>query len=876
MNDNPVGRASLTWCLVSILTFCSFVRAAAQEQDTEAGQPPQTQQQQEERVEQEEAEDPTPQVDEVIVVVGTRAQPRTVTKSAVPIDVISFADLVSQGDTDIADQLRTVLPSYNVNAQPVGDAARIIRPANLRGLAPDHTLVLVNGKRRHRSAVITWLGNGVADGAQGPDISTIPAIALRQVEVLRDGASAQYGSDAIAGVLNLQLKDDSSGGSLEVRTGGFSAGDGYTNTVSGNVGLPFGDKGFANLSIEYSNTDPTSRSVQRSDAAFLIAGGNTHVADPAQISGSPDIDDDFKFLGNFGHVFKNIQLYGHTNYARKKVTGGFFFRNPNTRAAVYSADGGQTLLIGDELDAQDGVLDGSANCPEVSITNGVPDPDALSSVFANPNCFSFQELFPGGFTPQFGGEATDAAVVAGLRGQISGGVVWDASLSLGSNMVDFFIFDTVNASLGPVTPTEFDPGFYKQQDLGANLDLNYALNQHINVAGGAEWRRESFEIGLGQEESWVIGPFAPQGFSAASNGFPGFSPIAAGQWSRSNYALYGDVELRGSEDKWIIGTAVRIEDFQDFGPTLNGKLAGRYEFTEDLAVRGSVSTGFRAPTPGQQNAFNVSTEYDLQLMDLVNNGTIPSTSRVAQLRGGTPLEPERSINYGLGMVIDTGPFKFTTDYFRIDLSDRLALTQLFTLDPEEVDSLIAEGITSARNLSNFRFFTNDFETRTQGIDLVAAYTPSALGGNTTVRVAFNHTDTRVKQYNPQILDAGRIRQLQEAIPKTRWNFTTDHSFGRWRLLGRLSYYDDWYDSRDVRVYGGKHLIDLEVAFSISEPVRLTIGGRNILNTHPDENPNATAIGNRYSRYTPFNYNGAFFYVRFSYNWNWKIGGGAAP
>ncbi len=866
----------MTWCLVSILTFCSFVRAAAQEQDTEAGQPPQTQQQQEERVEQEEAEDPTPQVDEVIVVVGTRAQPRTVTKSAVPIDVISFADLVSQGDTDIADQLRTVLPSYNVNAQPVGDAARIIRPANLRGLAPDHTLVLVNGKRRHRSAVITWLGNGVADGAQGPDISTIPAIALRQVEVLRDGASAQYGSDAIAGVLNLQLKDDSSGGSLEVRTGGFSAGDGYTNTVSGNVGLPFGDKGFANLSIEYSNTDPTSRSVQRSDAAFLIAGGNTHVADPAQISGSPDIDDDFKFLGNFGHVFKNIQLYGHTNYARKKVTGGFFFRNPNTRAAVYSADGGQTLLIGDELDAQDGVLDGSANCPEVSITNGVPDPDALSSVFANPNCFSFQELFPGGFTPQFGGEATDAAVVAGLRGQISGGVVWDASLSLGSNMVDFFIFDTVNASLGPVTPTEFDPGFYKQQDLGANLDLNYALNQHINVAGGAEWRRESFEIGLGQEESWVIGPFGPQGFSAASNGFPGFSPIAAGQWSRSNYALYGDVELRGSEDKWIIGTAVRIEDFQDFGPTLNGKLAGRYEFTEDLAVRGSVSTGFRAPTPGQQNAFNVSTEYDLQLMDLVNNGTIPSTSRVAQLRGGTPLEPERSINYGLGMVIDTGPFKFTTDYFRIDLSDRLALTQLFTLDPEEVDSLIAEGITSARNLSNFRFFTNDFETRTQGIDLVAAYTPSALGGNTTVRVAFNHTDTRVKQYNPQILDAGRIRQLQEAIPKTRWNFTTDHSFGPWRLLGRLSYYDDWYDSRDVRVYGGKHLIDLEVAFSISEPVRLTIGGRNILNTHPDENPNATAIGNRYSRYTPFNYNGAFFYVRFSYNWNWKIGGGAAP
>ena len=876
MNNGRAARASLTWCLVSVLTFSSFTPAAAQEQDTGTEQPRQTQQQdqeqQEERIEQEEAEDPTPQVDEVIVVVGTRAQPRTVTNSIVPIDVISSADLARQGAIDVADQLRTVVPSFNVNPQPVGDAARIIRPANLRGMAPDHTLVLVNGKRRHRAAIITWIGNGVADGAQGADISAIPAIALRQVEVLRDGASAQYGSDAIAGVLNLQLKDDSSGGSLEVRTGSFTAGDGYTYTVSGNVGLPLGDKGFANLSIEYGNTDPTSRSVQRRDAAVLIAGGNTHVADPAQIWGSPDIEDDFKFLGSFGRVFNNVQLYGHTNYARKKVAGGFFFRNPNTRAAVFSADGGRTLLIGDEFDAQDGILDGSANCPTVSITNGVSDPDALSSVFANPNCFSFQELFPGGFTPQFGGEATDAAVVAGLRGQFTGGLAWDASFSLGSNEVDFFIFDTVNASLGPVTPTEFDPGFYKQQDLGFNLDLSYALNQHINVATGAEWRRESFEIGLGQEESWVIGPFAAQGFSAASNGFPGFSPIAAGQWSRSNYALYGDVELRGNEDKWIIGTAARMENFQDFGTTLNGKLAGRYELSEEFAVRGGVSTGFRAPTPGQQNAFNVSTQYDLQLMDLVNNGTIPSTSRAAQLRGGIPLEPEKSINYGFGAVIDAGPFRFTADYFHIDLSGRLALTKLFTLNPEEVDSLIAEGITSARNLSNFRFFTNDFETRTQGIDLVATYTPPSLGGNSTFSFIFNHTDNRVTEFNPQILDAVRIRQLQEAIPKMRWNFTTDHSFGRLRLLGRLSYYDDWYDSRDVRVYGGKHLIDLETSYPISESVKLTIGGRNVFNTHPDDNPNATAVGNRYSPSTPFNYNGAFFYVRFSYNWKWKSGG----
>ena len=867
---------SLTLSLLVVRLVCLADPVAAQQGKGEGSKQPRQEQQENPAQQQEqpekEAEETIPRLTQEIVVVGTRARPRTVTESIVPIDVISSSDFVSQGDTDVADQLRTVLPSFNVNPQPVGDAARIVRPANLRGLAPDHTLILLNGKRRHRAAIITWIGNGVSDGAQGADLSVIPAIALRQVEVLRDGASAQYGSDAIAGVLNLQMKDDSSGGSLEVHTGGFSAGDGYTYTISGNVGLPLGQNGFANLSLEYGNTDPTSRSVQRSDAALLIAGGNTHVADPAQIHGSPAIDDDFKFLGNFGRVFKNMQFYGHTNYASKKVTGGFFFRNPNTRAAVFSADGGQTLLIGDLLDAQDGIPDGSANCPTISVNNGLPDSEALSQVFADPNCFSFQELFPGGFTPQFGGNATDASLVAGLRGQTSRGLVWDASVNLGSNKVDFFIFNTVNASLGPATPTEFDPGLYKQQDLSLNLDLSYALNERVNLAGGGEWRREHFEIGLGQTESWEIGPFAAQGFSAGSNGFPGFSPIADGQWSRSNYAVYGDVEFRGLEDKWTLGTAARVEDFQDFGITLNGKLAGRYRFTENLALRGSVSSGFRAPTPGQQNAFNVSTQYDLQLMDLVNNGTIPSTSKVAQLRGGKPLEPEKSINYGLGAVIDKGAFKFTADTFRINLSDRLALTQLFTLNPEEVDSLISEGITSARNLSNFRFFTNDFETRTQGIDLVATYVPPSLGGQTAFSFLFNHTDTKVKEFNPAILDAVRIRQLQEAIPEKRWNFTARHSLGRLRLLGRLSYYHDWYDARDVRVYKGEHLFDLEAAYRLGEAVTITIGGRNVLNNYPEENPNATAVGNRYSPNAPFSYNGAFYYIRIGYQWKWKRGG----
>ena len=384
-----------------------------------------------------------------IAVVGTRARPRSVTESTVPIDVINIQDLGSQGVADLREQLRTHVPSFNVNIQPISDASTVVRPMMLRNLAPDHVLLLVNGKRRHRSSIIDWHGgNGVAFGSQGPDISSIPSIALRQVEVLRDGAAAQYGSDAIAGVINLLPKDNRSGGSVELTTGAYREGwDGEAYTFASNVGLPLGKTGFANLSLEYGNSNPTDRSIQRSDVAALIAAGNDDVRTPAQIWGSPEIDDDLKLFGNFGYLLSNgLQFYGHTNYASKKVTGGFFFRNPNTRGGVFSADGGRTLLIGDVLAARG---EGSANCPTVTITNDVPNPDALRRVFADPNCFAFQERFPGGFTPKFGGDATDVSVVGGLRGFTTSGVVWDASFSVGTHETDLFITNTVNASLGP-------------------------------------------------------------------------------------------------------------------------------------------------------------------------------------------------------------------------------------------------------------------------------------------------------------------------------------------------------------------------------------------------------------------------------------------
>lgn len=802
-------------------------------------------------------------LEEEVFVTGTRTEPRSTTESMAPIDVLSAKEFEGLTGADLSDQIRTLVPSYNVNTQPISDASTIVRPASLRNLAPDHTLVLINGERRHRAAVIYWLGNGVADGAQGPDLSAIPSLALRQVEVLRDGASAQYGSDAISGVMNFMLKDTRKGGSLELRGGTTKDGGGDAFSIAGNAGLPLGQRGFANLTAEYAGSDPTDRSVQRDDAALLIAAGNTRVRNPAQIWGSPKIEDDVKLWLNTGYLFGGgQQLYGHANYVTKKVTGGFYYRNPNTRGGVFSNDGGETLLIGDVLDARDGVLDGSSRCPVVTITGGRPDPVALGQVFGNPNCFSYQEMFPGGFTPQFGGDVRDYSAVGGIRGETKGRLAWNVSAGYGSNEVDFFITNTVNASLGPDSPTAFKPGLYKQDELNLNLRLGYPLNSTVHLAGGLEWRDEKFTIGVGQTESWVNGPFAEQGFSAASNGFPGFSPLSEGNWSRNNFAAYFDAEANRGSD-WSAGAAARFEHFADFGSTLNGKLSGRYAFNPNVALRASVSTGFRAPTPGQSNAYNVSTQFDIALGDLVNNGTIPSSSPVAALRGGQPLIAEKSINYSVGLVGRAGKLNITTDFFRIDLRDRLAITQNFALTEAEIVGLLAEGITSARSISNFRFFTNDFETTTQGLDVVATYT----SGDTDVHLLFNHTDTKVTAFNPDTLSESRIQQLEEALPKTRASLSVTRSINNLRVLGRVSSYSGWYDFDDSFSYPGGHLlVDLEASYKFAKRFTLVAGGQNVFNHYPDENPGARAgVGNLYSQYTPFGFNGAFWYGRLKFD-----------
>ena len=857
---------------------------------------------------------------EELVVTGSRAQSRTVTESAVPIDVVSSEEFVKQGGSDLADLLRNIVPSYNVNTQPISDAGTVVRPPNLRGLAPDHALVLVNGKRRHRAAVIHWLGNGVADGAQGPDLSVIPSIALKRVEVLRDGASAQYGSDAIAGVMNFQLKDAYEGISIQTKTGSFQdgdgkfLGDGELFMVAGNIGLG-NESAWANLSLEYGNSGETIRSVQRDDAAALIAADNLEVANPAQIWGQPFVRDDIKFFANYGaDLGDRLDFYGHANYASKETEGGFYFRNPHTRSGVfkgpeyYISDEGsrnirqqdawvefesfkkddidfirlpdgrelerktyqdsivQSLRVGD----LDGVGQGS-ECAGVLVLDNKPDQEAWLQVRDDPNCFSFLKLFPGGFTPRFGAFTTDESLLLGLEGLEAERLGWDFSVSYGRHEADYFIFNTVNASLGPDTPTYFDPGTYIQSDVNMNLDFTYPVNEQLFLAAGLERRTETFEIVEGQIESYIIGqPLASQGFQPATNGFSGFSKVAAGIWDRSNTAVYVEGDFMPM-DRWLLALALRNETFDDFGTTANYKLATNFGITEDIKVRGSYSTGFRAPTPGQQNAFNITTEFNFEKNDLVNNGTVPSTSRAAELKGGKPLDSEKSVNLSAGFVFDLGAVSATIDYFNIKVNDRLTVSQDFSLTDEQRDQLIAEGITSAAGLQEFRFFTNDFDSATKGIDLVL----SAPVRSGMLSLAYNYTSSEVTDRNPDILDDLRVRELEENLPKQRGNLTLTQSLtSRWNALGRASYFGAWYDSEDDQTedksadpYGGKVLFDLETSVSFNDHASsIAVGAQNILNTYPDDNPNAAAtIGNRYSQFSPFGFGGAFWYVKYSYS-----------
>jgi iron complex outermembrane receptor protein len=825
---------------------------------------------------------------EKIAVVGSRAAPRSVSDSAVPVDVVSGDEFVKQGVTDMSSLLQNVVPSFNVNDQPINDASTLVRPANLRGLSSDSTLILVNGKRRHRSAVITFLGGSLSDGAQGPDISVIPSNALKQVEVLRDGAAAQYGSDAIAGVINFILKDDSEGGSFEARYGSFYEGDGDTMVYAGNIGLPLTDAGFANISMEYKESDPTSRSVQRDDAAALVAAGNTNVAPVAQVWGSPEFKYDFKLFGNFGlDIGNDKEVYMFTNWAEREVEGGFYFRHPHTRGGVYGGpnvditpnngidDPVATLLVGD-LTPDDGV-----GCPVVPITDNVLTSDAYQQVAADPNCFAFNEMLPGGFTPKFGGTVVDASIVMGTKGELKNGMYYDISGSLGRNEVEFALINSINPSMGPDTPTSFSPGKYVQIEKNFNIDLSEPItvkgwDEPINVAGGFEYRNETFEIQAGDPASYEIGPLAfnpvdgtSQGFGIGSNGFPGFKPQDAGSFGRHSYGAYLDVEAYVTEN-WMLAGALRYEDYSDFGDTLKGKVTSRLQLNDEWAIRGAYSTGFRAPTVGQSNVRNVTTAFGEN--GLEDQATLPPTHPIAVLKGGTALQPEesRSISFGIVADLDSGLY-VTADYFNIEVTDRISQTSPLALSDADKAALQASGVPDASSFSSVKYFTNDFDTTTQGLDVVANYAMPMMGGETTLAFAYNWTDTEVDSFNPDNIGAAKIRMLEDNLPEHRFTFTTNHTNGDWSILGRVSYYDEIYEDHldaggafNIEA-GAEFTFDAEVSYAIDENFTATVGAKNLFDETPDDNPWASSVaGSLYPTTSPIGINGGFYYFRLVY------------
>ncbi|TQV87838.1 TonB-dependent receptor plug domain-containing protein [Aliikangiella coralliicola] len=852
---------------------------------------------------EEEQDDDGEEEAQTMVIVGSRAAPRSIGDSPVPVDVISADEMAKNGSTDMTSLLAAVAPSFNVNEQPISDAGTITRPANLRGLPPDNTLVLVNGKRRHRSAVITFLGGGIADGSQGPDVSVIPAMALKQVEILRDGASAQYGSDAIAGVLNFVLKDNSSGGEFEARWGEYAEGDGDTAVFSGNLGLPLSERGFANFTFELKDAEATSRSVQRGDAATLIAAGNTNVADPAQIWGSPEVKDDIKFFGNFGlDLGNNKEAYMFGNYAERTVDGGFFFRNPNTRpgvfAGIYRDVNGTIMLRPDpEVDAAGAAAwdnatptllvgslagaDQQINCPLVEIVNNVPDPAALASL-PGANCFAFNSMFPGGFTPRFGGQVVDTSIVLGTKGEFESGMLYDLSFSVGRNAVDFTIRNTVNASLGPNTPTSFEPGSYIQLEKALNYDISKEIETDVvellTFSAGVEWREDSFEIKPGDLKSFEVGILgfdpaanngngATQGFGIGSNGFPGFKPEAAGVFSRSNVGVYIDLETYVN-DALMIDFAVRYEDFSDFGNTTDWKLSGHFQASDEFAFRGSVSTGFRAPTVGQSNVINVSTQFTNGA--LADQATLPPTNPISVQKGGKALTPEESESFTIGAVWEHEDLFVTIDLFQIEVTDRIAQTSTLLLTQDDITALLAQGINDATSFTGIRYFTNDFDTTTQGIDIVISYSWDGFGGDNDLNFAINHTSTEVDSRNPDIIDDTRVRQLEENVPEDRATITYNHSQDNWDLLARLNYYGEYFephlDDPTLPIDAGSAVtVDAEFGFNANESLRLAIGAKNLFDEEPDLNPWATVVGSQFPPTSPMGFNGRFLYLKANYS-----------
>ncbi len=776
---------------------------------------------------------------EDVVITGTRRAARSATDSTVPIDSFSGLELEQDAQGDMTELIKNLVPSYT--ATPLtGDGSSFVRSTSLRGLPPDEVLVLVNSKRRHRSALIQLFGAAMSNGAHASDIGQLPSIGIKSVEVLRDGAAAQYGSDAIAGVINFILEYSSQGGRLQAQYGQFYEGEDSIK-VAGNVGFELTENGFFNFSFEWVDNEQLSRGFQPAAAQAAIDAGIPNVGTDspysgdklAQTWGRPE-NDGFRSMWNSAIELDNgSEIYFFGNYAENEHIYRFFYRSPDR--------------------------------------GGVLTPVPIDPTDPSKGNFCWCDTFPGGFTPYLEGDITDFSSILGLRGEFNNGMLYDFSVNYGTNEIDYTLWNTLNPSWGPESNQVFKTTPLEEQDLNLNADFSLPLADNLNLAFGGEWREETYKLKAGDLQSWSPGPWAGVGqiinpetganYSSpaiGANGMAGTPPSVAGSFDRDNWAVYGDLEWDVS-DRLLLQFAARFEDFSDFGSTDNYKLAFRYNVSDTFTLRGAASTGFRAPTPGQSNLQSIVTTFDTSSGLQTQEGTVLPTSDLAVSLGGKALEPEESTNFSIGFT--TSPVSnmtLTLDYYRIDVDDRIVKT----FNIPVVNPLF----------TSVSFYTNGLNTETQGIDLVLQYNKGwSNGSDTTFNFAWNWNETEVASQNlvngVNPVNDGTVFNIENNLPENRINASAIHTHNQWTFLVRANYYDATIDERNAREkVGAETLVDISATYRVNDNWSVSAGANNVFDAYPNKIETRVGNGLPYPRRTPMGYDGGSWYLRGEFTW----------
>ncbi|OOG50361.1 TonB-dependent receptor [Rhodanobacter sp. C06] len=819
-----------------------------------------------------------------VVVTGTHRAGLSPTESISPIDAFSGKQIAEQPSADLTDTLTSIVPSLTTQRFPIADGTAFVRPVSLRNLSPDQTLVLVDGVRFHRSALVNLQIDPLGtfnQGAQAVDFSVFPSNAIERVEVLRDGASVLYGSDAIAGVVNVILKKEPKGATVSAEWGEYGKGDGDLRRYDADAGFPLGADGFVHVSAEHETTDPTSRGIPQGGAAAVAAvvGANQVPYDGlGQRWGDPQTKTNKLFVNAGLPLAGDVQLYGYGDFMDKKVLSSFFYRNP-VLPAQYGISGRSTLVS-----YANGTLT-PANAPQSlvdSIVAGGGNPaNYLTANAASPSGWELlnpiYKQFPGGYSPLFGADIADHQLVGGVRGGGQSNLQWDVHYRNGSNEVDYQLQGSINPSLGMLSPTNFHPGKLTQREQGAGADFVRSFdNSPLTLAFGAQWRQETYIIHQGDAGSIEVGPTASV-FGVGSDAFQGFPTNAAGRFTQNSDSAYFDAETNLT-DKWSGAAAVRYEHANGYGSKVVYKLSSRYAFTDTFALRGTYNTGFRTPTPGQANTLNVTTTANAQ-GGLIPSGTYPVNNPVARALGSAPLQTETSKSLSVGAVwTPTDSVTTSLDYYLIRIANRIGLVSK-TVTQATVDQLASGGYPNAQLLlgSDASYFGNAFDSHVRGLDFVVDTRHPLGDGTLNVDFRYNYNKQDVVKVKPDTLNNDFVYDLEHQVPKSRAVLSFDYNLHRFDAIARINQYGGWSTTvglfgsnnppNDVDHYSGKTLLDLEARYKFNDTFSVAVGGNNVFDTYPGKEQNATLqfLGVKYALTSPFGFNGAFWYARVTAN-----------